>query len=80
LRPFVGRIATHLRDGDWDCIDESAYFDRFPQEMLGYDDNRYAEYLLDKLRDCSPGDYDFPELVRKLAELTKRMENTSNGG
>lgn len=51
LRPFVAAIATKLREGDWDCIDESSYFDRFPMEMQGWTKEEYAEYLTEKIRD-----------------------------
>jgi hypothetical protein len=45
LRPFVATIAAKLRDGDWDCVDESNYYDRFPQEMQGWSDDQYAAHL-----------------------------------
>lgn len=76
LSPFVAAIADKLRDGDWDCIEESDYFGRFPQEMLGHDDRRYQEYLHDKLRDTGPDEHNFADLVHELAEVTERMENT----
>lgn len=49
LRPFVAAIAEKLRDGDWDCIEESDYFDRFPREMLGYDDREWEEWLAEQI-------------------------------
>lgn len=76
LSPFVAAIADKLRDGDWDCIEESDYFGRFPQEMLGHDDRQYQEYLHDKLRDTGPDEHNFADLVHELAEVTERMENT----
>lgn len=75
LSPFVATLARKLRDSDWDCIEESDYFDRFPQEMLGMDDREYAAHLHDQLRDTGPEEYNFAALVRKLAEVTERMEN-----
>ena len=51
LRPFVSTISDALRDGDWDCIEEADGFWRFPQEMLGYDDARWEEWLIDRLAD-----------------------------
>jgi hypothetical protein len=42
LRPFVSQMAEKLHEGDWDCEDESEYFDRFPQEMLGHTDGTDA--------------------------------------
>jgi hypothetical protein len=51
LRPFVVTIAAKLRDGDWDCVDESRYYDRFPQEMHGWTDERYAEHLAEMIAD-----------------------------
>lgn len=35
LRPFVRSVAQELRDGDWDCIEDSNYFERFAPEMYG---------------------------------------------
>lgn len=51
LRPFVRRVAAELRDHDWDCVDESDYYDRFAPELEGVTDvefrriqaERYAE-------------------------------------
>jgi hypothetical protein len=51
LRPFVATIATKLREGDWDCIDESNYFDRFPMEMQGWTKDEYAEHLTEHIRE-----------------------------
>ena len=80
LSPFVATIAEKLRDGDWDCIDESEYFDRFPQEMLGYDDQRYRTYLHEKLRDTDPGEYNYSGLVRNLANIQAKLEGDSGTG
>ena len=74
LSPFVDSLATMLRDGDWDCIEESKYFDRFPQEMLGMDDTRYQAWLLDRVRGTDPDESNFADLVGRLAEVTQRME------
>lgn len=49
LRPFVAEIAEKLREGDWDCVEESDYFNDFPQEMLGLDDHRYQEWRREQL-------------------------------
>lgn len=80
LSPFVAAIAKKLRDGDWDCIEESAYFDRFPQEMLGKDDRQYQAYLHEQLRYTDPNEPNYADLVGKLAALTARMEGANNGG
>lgn len=45
IRPFVAKIAGKLRREDWDCQSDSAYFDRFPREMLGLDAAQFAEWL-----------------------------------
>lgn len=80
LRPFVATVAEKLRDSDWDCIDESEYFDRFPQEMLGYDDQEYRAYLHKQLRDTDPGEYNYSDLVRKLANIQAKLEGDSGTG
>lgn len=51
LRPFVVEIATKLRDEDWDCEQDSDYFDRFPQELTGWTDTEYAEWLTEQIAD-----------------------------
>lgn len=43
LRPFVRTIAAKLRDGDWDCIEESNYYDRFGPEMQGDTDDEFYQ-------------------------------------
>lgn len=77
LRPFVTAIATELRDGDWDCIEESEYFGRFRQEMLGYDHRRMAEWYRERLTE----DYDpTPDEVREYgALLAHHLEELDNG-
>lgn len=53
LRPFVRAIAAPFRDGDWDCVAESDYYDRFGPELEGQTEvqfyldqvNVYAESL-----------------------------------
>lgn len=54
LRPLVRTLAEKLRDADWDCIDESRHFDRFPQEMLGYDNREFGQWLVDKVGEAGP--------------------------
>jgi hypothetical protein len=71
LRPFVVRLANHLRDGDWDCIEESAFFSRFPQEMLGHTDDEYENYLVEKLHWADPSER--PDLACRLYELYIKM-------
>lgn len=44
LRPFVRTIADKLRDGDWDCIEESDYYDRFGPEMQGMTDEEFYQH------------------------------------
>lgn len=72
LRPFVAKLAEHLRDGDWDCIEESQYFHRFPQEMLGKDDRQYEEWLTGQLQYTNDIDQR-KDLVRKLSALHEKM-------
>lgn len=67
MRPYVRSIADKLRDGDWDCIEESDYFDRFPQEMLGYSDSEYESRLRQQLKDAV--DYGEGDDINKWAGL-----------
>lgn len=68
LRPFVVTIAQMLRDSDWDCTEESQYFDRFRQEMLGYSDDQMITWYREKITET-----DEPDIVREysacMAEL-----------
>lgn len=47
LRPLVANLCAALHDEDWDCEPDSAYFQRFPQEMLGYNDREFDEWITD---------------------------------
>jgi hypothetical protein len=49
IRSRVACLARKLHDNDWDCEQDSDFFDRFPQEMLDYDDARFAEWLRNEL-------------------------------
>lgn len=51
IRPFVTKIATTLRAEDWNCVEESAAFDRFRQEMLGCSDAEMIDWYREKLHD-----------------------------
>ena len=64
LRPFVAQIATVLRQGDWDCIEESDYFERFRQEMLGLDHEEMTRWYRDRLYEA-----DDTEEIAKWAHL-----------
>lgn len=69
LRPFVTVIAAQLREADWDCVDESEYFDRFPQEMSGWDDSEYANWLTEQIADDPLGSVKY---AAALIELQNR--------
>ena len=75
LRPFVTRLAKELRDGDWDCIDESDYFQRFPQEMLGHDDTEHRDWLIRKIRQAEDPD-EIVDLANRLMAHVKKMKGT----
>lgn len=49
IRPHVRQLATKLRDNDWDNIEDSDYFERFPREMYGHSDGEHERYLRDRL-------------------------------
>lgn len=73
LRPFVITIAEKLRDGDWDCIEESEYYDRFAQEMHGDTDTEYGTRLVEGLSDAAYADRPF-----WIAKLSKHYEKVGN--
>lgn len=72
LRPFVAAIAGQLRHNDWDCIEESQYFARFRQEMLGYDDHEMAGWYRDMLAGEANPDR-VREYSRELAALLEKI-------
>jgi hypothetical protein len=51
LRSFVATLAERLRAEDWDCVNESRYFDRFAQEMLGHTDSEHRAWLVEMVKD-----------------------------
>lgn len=57
----------------WDCLDESDYYDQFTQEMHGWDDDTYAEWLGQMIQD----DPTNPKYVAALAALQEKRQ--SNG-
>jgi hypothetical protein len=69
LRPFVSTLAEQLRDSDWDCIEESEYYDQFAQEMHGETDTEYGTRLVEGLSDA-------PQSARPfwIAKLNKHYE------
>lgn len=73
LRPFVAKLAKKLRDDDWDCIEESQYFERFAQEMLGDDDQQYEQRLMKQLAEAAEcGDADQVWRVTEQLDAHKR--------
>lgn len=70
ISPFVISIATKLRGSDWDCEQDSYYFQRFPQELTGWDDREYAKWLGENINDDPTGSVWH---VEQLALLQKRM-------
>jgi len=78
MRPFVAAIAEKLRDGDWDCIEEADAFDRFRQEMLGYDHQRMTEWFRERLYEA-----DDPEVITKwthaLQEHVDKSQEVTRG-
>lgn len=78
LRPFVAKVARQLRDGDWDCIEESDYFERFRQEMLGHDDQEHAAWLREELGDAVR--YSENDEVARWADLLKAHTEKMKAG
>jgi hypothetical protein len=75
LRPFVATIAAKLRDGDWDCIEESDYFDRFRQEMLGYSDDQMIDWYRKQI-----SEQDDPDRLREYAAAVAELMIKRAGG
>lgn len=69
LRPFVRTLAAYLRGEDWDAIEESEFFDRFAQEMLGHGNVDHEEWLICKTI-SSRAD---PAWTERLTEHRMRM-------
>lgn len=78
LSPFVSAIANALRDGDWDCIEESEFYDRFAQEMQGDSDEEYEERLIEGLREADP--VDRRSWVERLNRHHEKMGRTDGAG
>lgn len=62
MRPFVASIATQLRSGDWDCIEEADAFDRFRKEMLGLDNSGMEAWYREKIHET-----DDPAAIREYS-------------
>ena len=59
IRDDVRKFAQFLRDQDWDCGPSSEYYDRFTQEIEGWTDDEYYEYLKESLAEkFNPAQYD----------------------
>lgn len=72
---LVGALARKLHDEDWDCEQDSDFFWRFPQEMLGCDDREYAAWLGDLLQ----GETN-PERVADIAARLAEVSEAVSGG
>lgn len=74
IRPLVAALACKLHNEDWDCEQDSAYFQRFPQEMLGYDDARFAEWVRNELV------YEKnPDRIAMLSGHLQKLAGATNG-
>ena len=70
IRNDVRKLAEKLRDSDWDCTDESEYYDRFAQEIEGWSDAEYAEYLANKISEDNDTD---GRAYERLLAVRKKM-------
>ena len=68
LRPLVASLAEQLREGDWDCEQESEYFDRFPQEILGHTDEEHLKWLREQVAEWAE-DGDMQQVQKWLARV-----------
>jgi hypothetical protein len=73
LRPFVRTLARKLHEQDWDCVDESRYFEDFAQEMHDHTDSEHLAWLVEMIKDTD-GD---PQWTARLAEHRRKMEQSS---
>lgn len=78
MAPFVAKLSEYLHDQDWDCAQDSEFFDQYPQEMLGYNDKQYEEWLAEQLSGADRIEQR-KELVRKLSALHEKMEKQNAG-
>jgi hypothetical protein len=76
MKPYVRSIARQLHEGDWDCIEESDYFSRFPQEMLDHDDQEHERWLREQLEEgvADRVPEDILTLAQQLKAHTDKME------
>jgi hypothetical protein len=85
IRPMVAKLAEQLNEDDWDCHSESDYYERFPQEMRGWDNEQYMDHLTEELADevRHEGVTDrYRQLVARIERHNEktRMEKNANGG
>lgn len=53
IRDDVKRFASFLREEGWDDRHESEYYDRFAQEIEGWNDDEYIHYLRQRVEDLT---------------------------
>lgn len=79
LRPHVKAISDRLQEQDWEPESkESAYFHRFPQEMIGYDDNAYEGWLRHQLSEATHEGT--PEDILAAAQVLKAHTDKMKAG
>lgn len=78
IRSRVAALAKKLHDEDWDCEQDSDYFWRFPQEMLGYDDREYAAWLGELLQDETNPER-VADIAARLAAVSKAVSSGRRG-
>lgn len=72
LRPFVAKLAEQLRERDWDCVDESRHFERFPQEMLGHSGSEHRAWLVEMVKDTD-GDQKWVDALSAFNDKVKEQ-------
>lgn len=75
IRPHVRQLATKLRDNDWDNIEDSDYFERFPREMYGYSDGEHERYLRDRLEKAAL-DQPMDRIMALALDLKNHLDQT----
>lgn len=78
MRPLVTKLASLLEDRGWDSQEEAEHFTRFPQEMLGYDDAPFAEFLRHKVTEATQDGT--PEEILLAAQLLKNHTDKTKAG
>lgn len=77
IRPMVREIASLLDDRGWDSQEEADEFQRFAQEMLGFDDAPFEGFLRHKITEAIQNESGPEEILaaaQRLKDHTDKMK------